>query len=52
MVWAAQRGLHLAPRAHEAVGAFFFLGALLISVLLLQRLLTRVPHPLTSNTPH
>lgn len=52
LVRAAQSGLHLAPRAHEAVGAFFFLGALLISVLLLQRLLTRVPHPLTSNTAH
>lgn len=51
MAWAKQSGLHLAPRAHEAVGAFFFLGALLVAVLLLQRLLTRRPqHPTAEST--
>ncbi|MBK8226415.1 MAG: exosortase K [Flavobacteriales bacterium] len=41
MAFAKQGGLHLAPRAHEAVGAFFFLGALLVAVLLLNRLMHR-----------
>lgn len=41
MAFAKQQGLHLAPRAHEAVGAFFFLAALLAAVLLLNRLLQR-----------
>ena len=31
--------LHLAPRSHEAVGAFFFLAALLLASLLLDHLL-------------
>jgi hypothetical protein len=39
MAFAKQVGLHLAPRAHEAVGAFFFLSTLLIAALLLNRLL-------------
>ncbi|MBK9147845.1 MAG: exosortase K [Flavobacteriales bacterium] len=39
MAFAKQLGLHLAPRAHEAVGAFFFVSALLVAALLLNRLL-------------
>ena len=41
MALARQSGFLLAPRTHEAVGAFFFLGALLVAVLLLNRLMHR-----------
>lgn len=41
MALAQQQGLHLTPREHEVVGAFFFLAALLAAVLLLNRLLQR-----------
>jgi len=41
MALAKQSGFLLAPRAHEAVGAFFFLGALLVAVLLLHRFMHR-----------
>ena len=52
MAWAKQGGLHLAPQAHEAVGAFFFLGALLVAVLLLHRLLSAMPQrPPINSTP-
>jgi exosortase K len=43
MALAQQHGLHLAPRAHEAVGAFFFLAALLPAALLLDRSLRQDP---------
>ena len=41
MVWSQRMGLHLAPTAHEAVGAAFFLIALLLASLLLRHLLAR-----------
>lgn len=41
MVWAERAGFALAPRAHEAVGAFFFLASLLVAVALFHRALPR-----------
>ncbi len=37
MLWLQRAGIHLAPTAHEAVGAFFFLAALLLASLALDR---------------
>lgn len=41
MLWLQRAGLHLAPTAHEAVGALFFLTALLFAALALDRFLGR-----------
>lgn len=45
MAWAQRAGLQLSPRGHEAVGAFFFLVALALAAIALQRLLSRRPPP-------
>jgi exosortase K len=45
MAWAQRAGLHFSPRAHEAIGAFFFLFALILAAIALHHLLSRRPSP-------
>ena len=49
MVWLQRMGFHLAPTAHEVVGAVFFLAALLLACIALDRFLQR-PLPPTVTT--
>ncbi len=52
ILWLQRLGVHLAPAAHEAVGAFFFLTSLLLASVALDRLLrTTTPLPVPCAHP-
>jgi len=50
MVMTDRLGLHMGPTAHEALGAFFFLVALLLASLVLDRTLALKPPPHAHST--